>query len=84
MKAEVQTSVKASEVQDSSNAPAIQMTEIQQPGLNAFQTSPKVARSTVVQQLLRKVPVTGAPTLQVSASPLAGQLGETTNFSNYF
>lgn len=46
--------------------PTIQVTQIQQPGLSTFQSVPKLARSTVVQQLLRKVPTTGPTTLQVS------------------
>lgn len=58
---------KSEEILESSTIvqPTLRMTQIQQPGLTTFQNVPKLARSTVVQQLL-KVPTTGPSTLQVS------------------
>lgn len=71
VKLNVQQPVKANErALESANISTIQMTEVQQPGINAYQNLPKVARSSVVQQLLRKVPTTGPPTLQVSFDSL--------------
>lgn len=67
VKLNVQHSLKPSEgTLDSANISTIQMTEVQQPSINTYQNMPKLGRSSVVQQLLRKVPTTGPPTLQVS------------------
>lgn len=70
VKTDVQSSSKISDgnIESSVNIPAIHMTEIQQPSVsvNTFQNVSKTARSTVVQQLIRKVPTTGPSTLQVS------------------
>ena len=63
---------------ESANISTIHMTEVQhqqqqqpqqqqqQTNFNNYSNAPKVARSSVVQQLLRKVPTTGPSTLQVS------------------